>query len=49
MTSKDLQELLVRVWIVSEARFDSLDVIHCGAQTLAFVVIERRDVNGASG
>ena len=49
MTSKDLQELLVRVWIVDEARFYSLDVVHCGSKALAFVVIKRRDVNGASG
>ena len=49
MTSKDLQELLVRVWIVGEARFNSLDVVHCGTQALAFVVVKRRDVNGASG
>jgi hypothetical protein len=49
MASKDLQKLLVRVWIVDEARFDSLDVIHCGSKALAFVVIKRRDVNRASG
>jgi hypothetical protein len=49
MTSKDLQELYVRVWIVGEARFNSLDVVHCGTKALTFMVVKRRDVNGASG
>ena len=48
MTSEDLQELLVCVGIVDEARFDSLNVVHGGTQALAFVVVKRRDVDGAS-
>lgn len=47
MTGKDLQELLVRIGIVDEARFDSLNVVHGGTQALAFMVVKRRDVDGA--
>jgi hypothetical protein len=49
MTSEDLQELLVRVGIVDEARFNSLNVVHSGTQALAFMVVECRDVDGTSG
>ncbi len=49
MTGKDLQELFVRVWVVDEARFNSLNVVHGGSQALAFMVVKRRDVNGAGG
>jgi hypothetical protein len=49
VTGKNLQELLVCVRIITEASFDSLDIVHCGTQSLAFVVVKRRDVNGTSG
>jgi hypothetical protein len=48
MTGEDLQELLVRVGIVDEARFNSLNIVHGGTQALAFMVVKRRDVDGAS-
>lgn len=48
MTGEDLQELLVRIGIVDEARFNSLNVVHGGTQALAFIVVKRRDVDGAS-
>jgi hypothetical protein len=48
MTGEDLQELLVRVGIVDKTRFNSLNVVHGGTQALAFMVVKRRDVDGAS-
>lgn len=48
MTGEDLQKLLVRVRIVDEARFNSLNIVHGGTQALAFMVVKRRDVDGAS-
>lgn len=48
MTGKDLQELLVRVGIVDEACFNSLNVVHGGTKALAFMVVKRRDIDGAS-
>jgi hypothetical protein len=48
MTGEDLQELLVRVGIVDKACFNSLNVVHGRTQALAFMVVKRRDVDGAS-
>jgi hypothetical protein len=48
MTGEDLQELLVRVGIVDEACLNSLNVVHGGTQALAFMVVKRRDIDGAS-
>jgi hypothetical protein len=48
MTGKDLQELVERVGIVDVARFNSLDIVHGKTQALVFMVVKRRDVDGAS-